>query len=124
MLVMPKSKKKQNHKSSHCPSILYTVFDRCHNSTWVSRNSLTLSNIKYQVWNTGLYVLNKIRAGATCLSVLHPNTAKAETARAGTPTRAATSQSKERTGATSPGKGRTGREEGQNAAPVTTMVEE
>lgn len=92
-------------KVRHHLSILYTVFDRRCNNTWVSWNSLTLSNIKYQVWNTGLHVLNKIRAGATCLSALHPYTAKAETARACTQTRAA-----ERTGAASLGKGRRGTE--------------
>lgn len=88
-------------KGLHHPPILYTGFDRCCNNIRVAWNSLTLSNIKYQVWNTGLYVLNKTRAGATYLSALWPLTVKAETARACTQTRAATSQDKQRTGAAS-----------------------
>lgn len=55
------------------------------------------------------------------MSALHPYTVKAETARACTQTRAETSQDKERA---SLAKGRRGREEGLNAAPATTVVEE
>lgn len=57
------------------------------------------------------------------MSALHPHTAKAETARACTTTRAAASQDKN-TRAASLAKGRRGREEGLNAAPVTSIVEE
>lgn len=58
------------------------------------------------------------------MSALHPHTAKAETARARPPTRAAVSQDKNTTRAASLAKGRRGREDRLNAAPVTSIVEE
>lgn len=92
----------------------------------VSLSSLTLSNIKYQGWNTGLYVLNKlrIRAEETGLSAQHPYIAKAETVRVCTWPRAAITQNKVRTGTALLVKGRRGREEGLDTVPVTTVVGE
>lgn len=58
------------------------------------------------------------------MSALHPYTVKAETVRACTQIRAAASRDKKRTRAAPLAKGRRGREEALNAAPITTIVEE